>query len=244
MTEARKQKSAAPDADALPSDGQVAQFLRRNPDFFERYPDLLTALSPPARSFNRTRRGAEVIDFQQAMLARMREDLGEHQRRQKDLVTASRTTLHTQARVHDTALKLLSCRTLEHLIEVLTTDLTVILELDTAALCVESGDVPRVAGTGIRVVPTGLVDDLLPNPARALARPNGNADRRIYGSGAGLVRSEVLLRIHVRRGAPPALLALGAREPTRFRAGQSTEPYGFLARVVEHCIRSWIDAPR
>ena len=39
------------------------------------------------------------------------------------------------------------------------------------------------------------------------------------------------------------MLALGARQPTMFRKGQSTELYGFLARIVEHSIRTWVGAP-
>ncbi len=243
MTEAREKKHSAATAETLPSESLVAQFLRLNPDFFVRHPELLTVLTPPDRSFDTAPNGTPIVDFQQVVLNRMRKDLGQHQQRQTALLDASRTNRQNQMRVHEAVLKLLACRTFEHLIETLTTDLTVVIDIDIATLCIESGNVPRVAKSGVHVVPTGFIDDLLPNDGRSIFRQTPQADRRIYGSGAGLVRAEALLRLQVRSAAPPAMLALGAREPTMFHKGQSTELYTFLARIVEHCIRTWVGAP-
>ena len=39
------------------------------------------------------------------------------------------------------------------------------------------------------------------------------------------------------------LLALGSREPDTFHPGQATELLCFLTRVIERCIRSWLDLP-
>jgi hypothetical protein len=39
------------------------------------------------------------------------------------------------------------------------------------------------------------------------------------------------------------MLAFGSREPDLFQQGHGTELISFLARVVERCIRSWLDLP-
>ncbi len=243
MTEAQEKKQTATTPEPLPSESLVVAFLRLNPDFFVHHPELLTGLTPPSRSFDTPRNGTPVVDFQQVMLTRMRDDLGQYEHRQTALLDASRRHRQNQTRVHDAVLRLLACRTFEHLIETLTTDLTVVLDVDVATLCIESGNVPRIAKTGIHVVPTGFIADLLPKDGDSIFRETPQADRRIYGSAAGLVRAEALLRLQVRPSAPPAMLALGARQPTLFRQGQSMELYGFLARVVEHSIRTWVGAP-
>ncbi len=243
MTEAQEQKRGEATPEALPSEALVAEFLRLNPDFFVDHPELLTNLTPPNRPFANTRRGAEIVDFQQVMLTRMRDNLGQVQERQDALLHASRAHRQSQTRVHDAVLKLLACRTFEHLIETLTTDLTVVLDVDVATLCIESGEVPRIAKNGIHVVPSGFVTSLLPKERESLFRETPQADRQIYGNAAGLIRAEALLRLQVRQSAPPAMLALGTRQATMFRKGQSTELYGFLARIVEHCIRIWVGAP-
>ena len=68
-------------------------------------------------------------------------------------------------------------------------------------------------------------------------------DEALFGAGAGLVRSQALVRLNVSTGAPPCLLALGSREPDMFHSGMRTELISFLARVLERCIRSWLDLP-
>jgi uncharacterized protein YigA (DUF484 family) len=40
------------------------------------------------------------------------------------------------------------------------------------------------------------------------------------------------------------LLALGSRVEGRFDPSQGTELLGFLARILELCIRTWLELPR
>jgi uncharacterized protein YigA (DUF484 family) len=68
-------------------------------------------------------------------------------------------------------------------------------------------------------------------------------DAMVFGPGAGLVSSDALLRLSISSTTPTALLALGAREPGQFHPGQGTELLTFLARVVESCIRGWLNLP-
>jgi uncharacterized protein YigA (DUF484 family) len=68
-------------------------------------------------------------------------------------------------------------------------------------------------------------------------------DSRAFGSGAGLVRSAVLVRVGGRRGLPPALLAVGSRQSGRVHGGASGETMRFLAEVLEHCLRTRLGLP-
>jgi len=68
-------------------------------------------------------------------------------------------------------------------------------------------------------------------------------DPELFGPGAGLVRSQALIRLQISSETPEGLLAFGSREPDMFHQGQGTELVCFLARVVERCIRSWLDLP-
>jgi len=57
---------------------------------------------------------------------------------------------------------------------------------------------------------------------------------------ARLVRSQALIRLNVSPEVPPCVLALGSRDPEMFHPGMRTELVGFLGRVLERCIRSWL----
>jgi uncharacterized protein YigA (DUF484 family) len=57
------------------------------------------------------------------------------------------------------------------------------------------------------------------------------------------VRSAALARLHPARDVPVGLLALGSRGDD-FYSGQGTELVGFLARVLEFCIRRCRETPQ
>lgn len=227
------------------NEGQVADFLRANPDFLKRHPDLLSVLEAPERAFaDVDPAGGEVVDLQDAMRARMRADLGEQRQQCNDLIDAGRANLQSQNRIHAAVVAVLKARSLDHLIELLTIDLVGLLHVDAAALCLEGGTVAPSSNQGVRVVPVGTIERLVDISRAVTLREDIEGDRRLYGEAAGLVRSEVLLRLTVREGAPIALLALGSRDPQRFHAGQGSELLVFLAAIMEHSIRTWLDLPR
>lgn len=224
---------------------QVTAYLRSHPDFLRRHPGLLATIEAPLRAFpDADPDGGAVVDLQHAMIGRLRTELARHVKQHSELIDAGRTNQHSQARIHATVLRLLSARSLDHLLELMSTDLVGLLDIDTVALCLETGSVAPARSHGIRILPNGTIAKVIGGERGVTLRDNVSGDRRIFGETAGLVRSDALLRLVVREKAPPALLALGSREPRRFHPGQGTELLAFLANVMEHSICTWLDLPR
>ncbi len=241
------QKATRPGAPepADPTAKQVAAYLRDHPDFLRQYPDLLAIIEAPAREFSDADPdGGEVVDLQHAMVGRLRAELVHSAKEHNELIDAGRNNQRSQARIHATVLRLLSARSLDHLLELMATDLVGLLDIDAVALCLETGSVAPATSHGIRILPDGTITKVLDGERRVTLRDNVSGERRIFGEAAGLVRSEALLRLVVREDALPALLAMGSRDPRRFHPGQGTELLAFLAQVMEHCIRTWLDLPR
>lgn len=221
-----------------PSGADVADYLRRHPDFLVEHQDLLRLLTPPAHV-----RGDGVLDMQRYMLERLRGDLGRLQDAQNDLVATARVNLSIQTRVHAAVLAMLATTTLEHLIEVITTDLAVHLEVDAIVLGFEALDrvAPGQEARGLRLFPKGRIDRLLAGAREILLISDQPGSAEIFGAAATLVKSQALLRLQLRRDAPLGVLAFGARDPDKFHSGQGTELLTFLGRVVELTIRGWLD---
>ncbi|HSK39297.1 MAG TPA: DUF484 family protein [Arenibaculum sp.] len=218
---------------------EVAAYLRDHPDFLAQNADLVQHLTPPEMS-----RGEGVADFQYFMVERLRHDVERLKEQQRELISTTRVNLNNQSRVHAAALFLLDARSFEQLIQTVTTELAVLLDLDVACLVVESNgqDIPHVHASGVRVVEEGLVGRVL-GKRDILLRGAVDGDPAVYGAAAGLVHSEALIRIHVSNDTPPGLLAFGSRNPDMFHPGQATDLVCFLARVVERCIRAWLELP-
>ncbi len=235
-----KPSNAAAEAQRPLSAEEVVEHLCRHPDFLDRHPEVLRWMAPPSR-----RRGDNVVDIQNLMIERLRRENERLEAKHGELVAATRGHMAAQARVHAAALDLLAAATFEHLIETVTTDLAVRLDVDVACLCVEGepASLPAATRSGVRVLAPGAIDRRLGDGRDVALGPGPRPDAEVFGGGAGLVRSQALMRLTVSPAAPQGLLALGSRREGRFRQGQSTEVYGFLAGVVAIAIRSWLDLP-
>lgn len=222
------------------TDEQVLDYFRENPDFLSRHPAALDSLQTPARDL-----GDGVADLQQAMIERLRDEISEQSERQQELLSTTRTNLRNQSRIQDCVLALLAARSFEHLIQTITTDFAVILELDMVALCVETDDrsAKAIRTRGLNVVPSGTIDAIMGDKDRTAIRNNIEGDPEIYGPGATLVESDTLLRLAISPATPPALLALGSRDPRHFEQGLGAELLEFLTGVVEHVVRVWLHLP-
>ena len=229
-------------APKLPPSGvtaaEVAEYLRSHPDFLSENPDLLSVLTPPAH-----RRDGVVVDMQRYILDRLRSEVAKLRASRDEIIATSRANLSSQARIHAAALALVAGNTLEHVIEVITTDLPVHLEVDAVVLAFEALDrvPPGGNSTHLRLLPRGTIDRLMAGGRDVVMIEDRPGDPVLFGSAATLVRSQALLRLDLRRDAPIGMLAMGARNPGRFHPGQGSELLAFLADVVELTMRGWLD---
>ena len=219
-----------------PSD--VVAYLRHHQNFLAEHPDLLQVLTPPA-----VQRGETVVDMQQFMLQRLQTEIARLKNQQRMLIATSRANLATQSRIHAAVLALLGAPTFEHLIQIVTTDLAVLLDADVITLGVETSGPGHLSVRGVQLLERGTVERLFGADRDVLLRPEIEGDPELFGSGAGLVRSAALLRLRVSPQAPAGLLAIGARRTNKFHPGQGTELLGFLARSLEIVIAGWLDLP-
>ncbi|HEY4134625.1 MAG TPA: DUF484 family protein [Alphaproteobacteria bacterium] len=222
----------------------VAGYLRRHPEFLGHYPELLETLKLPAR-FGPQRGQAGVVDLQSAMIDRLRGENARLAALQAELLATSRANMTSQGRIHAGILALLEATTFENLIQAITTDLAVLLDVDVVSLCVEAPEGHHHHDVaGVHILAPGEVDAILGNGRDVQLSSSLHVLNPVYGAGATLVRSEALLRLRPSATSPTGLLALGSRHEGRFDANQGTELLGFLARILELCIRTWLGLPR
>ncbi len=115
----------------------IVHYLRRHPDFLEHHPEALRLLRAPSREM-----GEEVSDFQHFLIERLRRDLARVNVEHKTLIAASRGTLASQGRVHKAVLAILAATSFEQLLQTVTTDLTVLLDVDGVTIGVQASAVP------------------------------------------------------------------------------------------------------
>ncbi len=225
---------------AGPSADEVVAFLRDHPDFLITHPELLSILTPP-----KVERGDRVVDMQHFMVQRQRAEIAQLRQQQKSLIAVSRANLATQARVHSAVIAILAAQTFEQLIQIVTTDLATLLDADVVMLAVErqGGHRPRLPHHGVQILDAGVVNEVLGSDRDVLLLTDTAGEARLFGDGAGLVRSAALVRLPVSPKAPAGMLCIGTRKPGKFQAAQGTELLTFLARALGITIAAWLDLP-
>lgn len=223
-----------------PTEAEVAAFLRQHPSFLVEHSELLQVLTPPSQQL-----GERVVDMQHFMLQHLRAEIVRLKGQHRALVSTSRANLATQSRVHAAVLTLLAASSFEQLIQIVTTDLAVLLDADVVTIAVESSGPqrPRLNHQGVQILEPGTVDAVLGADRDVVLHSDAEGDPTLFGDGAGLVRSAALLRLSVSAAAPAGLLCIGVRRPGKFHGGQGTELLGFLARALGITIAAWLDLP-
>lgn len=237
---AQEDRAATPEIPGQIGGRDVLAYLRRNPDFLSRHPEALSLLRGPVREL-----GDGVHDFQHFQIERLRRELARLALEHRALLAASRGNLASQSRTHKAALAILSAASFEHLLQVVTTDLAVLLDVDVVTIGVENAAAPpgRLGLHGIHLLSAGGIDALLGAERNILLLADTPGDPALFGGAAGLVRSQALLRLAFGRGAPAGLLCIGTRQKGRFHPGLGTELLAFLARVLGITISQWLRPP-
>lgn len=214
--------------------------MRRHPDFLQRHPELMDVLDVPA-----SYQGNGVVDLRHELLKRLRAEVSDLTSSRDSLLATGRSNLMTQNRVHQAVLAMLEAHSFERFIETITTDMAIILDIDMVTVCVEISAEALAAKSidGISPLEPGQIEQIFGPSGHVCLRSDIAGDPVIFGEGAGLIRSDALIRLNISPEAPQAVLALGSRDPDHYHSSQGTELMSFLARVLECGCRKWLGMP-
>lgn len=210
----------------------VARFLEQNPDFFERRPELLAALT---LSHEVEGRAVSLIERQVQALRTREQNL---QRELRELLTIARENDVLGARLHRLALAVIDGRTaeetLDEALELLRND----FRLDAATIRIGvpaslAGTRPEFVAPDDRRLAAVLRQFSAGKPVCG-GRYEDSVLTFLFGSSAAEIRSSALVPL----GADPVrgVLALGSSDPHRFHAGMGTVYLARLGELIAHAL--------
>jgi uncharacterized protein YigA (DUF484 family) len=230
-------KSEKTQVDAI----QVSGYLRENPEFLVEHPDLLNILAPPSRWEGGN--GGNIVDMQTSMLDRMRDESTDLKDAANLLISTTRSNMIIQTRTLAAVIAILSADNLERLIHVVYYDLLLLLDIDAASLCLETGEenFQNLNETKIRRISAETVNKILGGVEEPIQLIEHTKDGGVvFGEAAELVKSAAFCRLHLGFGIPNGLLALGSSKKGAFHNGQGTDLLIFLTRVLELTLHRWL----
>lgn len=220
---------------------QVAEYLRRNPDFFKKNSDLLEYMAPPE-----VNHGGNVVDIQHHMLGRLQSGLQNIKSQYDGLVIASRDNMSTLHQVHESVLSIIRAAELEQLLEVIAVDLPAVFNVDIVRLGIESEAAEfyetkfgEQNASGIAFLEEGVIDGIIGKNKSILLvadieKQFVSGFDQVFSDCSSIVESAVFLRMRLPSTQRNVILAFGVRIKNHFHSGQGTEMLSFLSQVIEH----------
>ncbi len=215
-------------------EADVIAYLRRNPHILLGNPDLLAAIAPDTRFETDT----VVVDMQRFVVDRLRRQVDDLKAASDRLVNTTRSNMSLVERTMECALALMYARDFNELAQILHDDLPVHLGVDAVSIGFETDSLPIEASHMVKMLPRGAVDALLGDETTKI-RPETEGEALLYGSAAGLVRSDALVALPEGEGLPAGLFAVGCRSVQHFEDGQGTELIAFLGHVTRYAVGRW-----
>ena len=193
-------------------DVAVAAFLRANPDWLSRHPEVYRALTPPVRVH-----GDAMADHMVAMLQQERQHAYAMTTQQRSLLAAGRAAASSISRVQEGVLALMAA---ENTVEFVLQDLPSLMQADATCLCV------RLDFPGYRSTDVARLEELLAQ--RDLVFRSGPTDAvALYAEAAPLALHDVLILL-----PDLGVLGLASRAPFDQASPQTRADLRFLGRAV------------
>ena len=223
-----RQKSEVVVAETF-SDDDIADYLRRDPDFFDRHSNLLMDLKVAHET------GGPAISLVERQVALLRQRSGDLERQLKDLIAVAKLNNALVERIHRLSIQLMAAAGFAERVEMLETCLREEFRAERAAVVLFS-PLPEdiVAGEGFLKIVERSDNGLKPfasflksaRPRCGLIRDRQKAF--VFEDNAGEISSAALVPLGAR--AEFGFLVIGSRDPDYFNPGKGMD---FLARLGE-----------
>jgi len=211
------------------SDDDIADYLQRHPNFFDRHSSLLTDLKVAHEP------GAAAISLVERQVTLLRQRSNQLERQLKDLVTVAKLNDALVEKMHGLSIRLMAASGCAERVDILETCLREEFRAERAAVVLFSPLLDEsVAGHGFLKVADRSESGLKPFASfLKSARPRCGLmrDRQktfLFGDDAGEISSAALVPLGSR--AELGFLVIGSRDPDYFNPGKGMD---FLTRLGE-----------
>lgn len=220
-------------SEALPTERQVEQYLRENPDFFSRNPNLLLKMDIPHRAGD----AASLLEYQVAALRNRNRDLNSKLR---DLIAVAADNEKRLGRVHELTLAILEMSAPDQLADTIHAHLRSSFGADYSALLMlmdnRLGDAAHVKQFTAEDAALQPFQDFMKRSVPACGRVDQQRLTLLFDEDAGAIRSAVLLPLGER--CELGILAIGSEDSDRFHPGMGTTFLNLLGDVLTAALRS------
>jgi len=202
----------------------VINYLKKNNNFFIKYPDLASELNYPLKN-----RGSDkVIDLDAYRYEKISQENIDLQNQMTEILLAGKSHISSQKKILKSSLKILKSKSIDKFINVILTDFKILLGCEIIN-CFSSDDninINNVQKIDIKVAKSYFKDKAIIN-----INQNPKGILLYFPNKSKIIKSYILLNINISENF--FIIAMGSKNISKFSPDQQVELVEYLIKIIE-----------
>ena len=202
----------------------VKNFLKKNKNFFIKYPELLKEIQFPLRDEG----SDKVIDLQVYRYKKINQENIDLQNQMTQILLAGKSHMQSQKRILKSSLKVLNCKSLTKILSVILSDFKLLLGCDYIN-CFSTNnniDLKEVQKLDTRVAKSYFRDKAMTN-----LNQNPKGVLLFFPNKSAQIKSYILLKINYQEDM--FIVAMGSKDINKFNPDQQVDLIEYLIKIIE-----------
>lgn len=219
------------------TESSVAEFLRDNPDFFNKYPDIVAELKIPHDH-------GGAISLVEKQLAVLREQNQQTRKRLHELIEIARQNEELARRMHQLALTLMDADDPKDIFSTLYDNLKKNFHADRAVVrlfanpsFIDTFATDEFAGT--EAIEYSLFKSIIDKRQPLSGRMKRQQQVFLFGDEGDEIASSVMVPLHGEGWG--GILSIGSFDAERFQAGMGVELLANLGEILSFILKPWVE---
>lgn len=229
-------ENPATDISMEPDDESVAEFLRSNPDFLQKYPDILETLEISHDSGD----AASLIEYQVRVLREQNQQL---RRKLQGLVNVARQNEGLVQKLYEFSLSIMDADDLSTLVRIIDEGLQKDFDADAVNVTLFAEQVPKNLGKNVRAVKSDdesleMFKEFLAEPDTMCGRFQPKKLQVLFGPRGNKIESAALIPLG--ESCEYGMLAIGSFEPDKFNPGMDTSFLKLMGQLFSRAFSRYL----
>ena len=202
----------------------IINFLKKNKNFFVRYPELIKELNFPLGD-NGSDKIINLDTYRNKKISQENIDL---QNQMTQILLAGKSHIKKKKKILKSSLKILNSKSTDKVIDVILKDFNILLGCDkTNCFSTDS----NVNINGVQKIDTRIVKSYFKDKSIINLNQNPRGILLYFPNKSKIVKSYILLKINI--GEKLLIIAMGSKDSKKFSPAQQVSLVEYLVRIIE-----------
>jgi len=202
----------------------VINFLKKNKNFFIKYPNLASELNFPLKDNGSNK----VIDLNTYRYKKISQENIDLQNQMTEILLAGKSHISSQKRILKSSLKILKSKSIDKVIDVILTDFKILLGCEIVN-CFSSDN--NIENTNVQKIDIKIAKSYFKDKAITNLKQNPKGILLYFPNKSKIIKSYILLNVNIKENF--FIIAMGSKDITKFSPDQKVELIEYLIKIIE-----------